>query len=110
MMSKAELDAVDKEAKKANEEREELQKRLKKALQKAKEATSSANDGAAQLEVERLKKELAMADPVVAEFRGLFGQDSELVAKLLELAARAPEDKRQNLREALAALGNQMRK
>lgn len=107
---KAELDAVAKEAKKANEEREELQKRLKKALQKAKEATSSANDGAAQLEVERLKKELAMADPVVAEFRGLFGQASELVAKLLELAARAPEDKRQNLREALAALGNQMRK
>lgn len=107
---KAELDAVAKEAKKANEEREELQKRLKKALQKAKEATSSANDGAAQLEVERLKKELAMADPVVAEFRGLFGQASELVAKLLELAARAPEEKKQNLRAALAALGKQMSK
>lgn len=105
---KAELDAVAKEAKKANEEREELQKRLKKALQKAKEASASANDGAAQLEVERLKKELAMADPVVAEFRGLFGQASELVAKLLELAARAPEEKKENLRAALAALGKQM--
>lgn len=105
---KAELDAVAKEAKKANEEREELQKRLKKALQKAKEATASANDGAAQLEVERLKKELAMADPVVAEFRGLFGQASELVAKLLELADRAPKDKQGNLRNALAALGRKM--
>lgn len=105
---KAELDAVAKEAKKANEEREELQKRLKEALQKAKEASASANDGAAQLEVERLKKELAMADPVVAEFRGLFGQASELVAKLLELAARAPEEKKENLRAALAALGKQM--
>lgn len=105
---KAELDAVAKEAQKANEEREELQKRLKKALQKAKEATASANDGAAQLEVERLKKELAMADPVVAEFRGLFGQASELVAKLLGLAARAPEEKKENLRAALAALGKQM--
>lgn len=107
---KAELDAVVQEAKKANEEREELQKRLKKALQKAKEATASANDGAAQLEVERLKKELAMADPVVAEFRGLFGQASELVAKLLGLAARAPEEKKENLRAALAALGKQMGK
>ena len=105
---KAELDAVAQEAKKANEEREKLQKRLKKALQKAKEATASANDGAAQLEVERLKKELAMADPVVAEFRGLFGQASELVAKLLGLAARAPEEKKENLRAALAALGKQM--
>ena len=105
---KAELDAVVQEAQKANEERAELQKRLKKALQKAKAATESANNGAAQQEVERLKKELAMADPVVAEFRGLFGQASELVAKLLDLADRAPEDKKQNLRDALAALGKQM--
>ena len=105
---KAELDAVAQEAKKANEEREKLQKRLKKVLQDAKTATESASDGAAQLEVERLKKELAMADPVVAEFRGLFGQASELVAKLLGLAARAPENKKENLRAALAALGKQM--
>ena len=105
---KAELDAVAQEAKKANEEREKLQKRLKKALQDAKTATESASDGAAQLEVERLKKELAMADPVVAEFKGLFEQASGLVAKLLGLADRAPEDKKQNLRAALAALGKQM--
>lgn len=105
---KAELDAVAQEAKKANEEREKLQKRLKKVLQDAKTATESASDGAAQLEVERLKKELAMADPVVAEFRGLFGQASELVAKLLGLAARAPENKKENLRAALAALGKQI--
>lgn len=105
---KAELDAVAQKAKKANEEREKLQKRLEKVLQDTKTATESASDGAAQLEVERLKKELAMADPVVAEFRGLFGQASELVAKLLGLAARAPEEKKENLRAALAALGKQM--
>lgn len=105
---KAELDALAQKAKKAEEEREKLQKRLKKALQKAEDATESSDDGAAQREVERLKKELAMADPVVAEFKGLFEQASGLVAKLLGLADRAPEDKRKNLRDAMAALGRQL--
>lgn len=105
---KAELDALAQKAKKAEEEREKLRKRLKKALQKAEDATESSDDGAAQREVERLKKELAMADPVVAEFKGLFEQASGLVAKLLGLADRAPEDKRKNLRDAMAALGRQL--
>lgn len=103
---KAELDAVVQEAKKANEERD----RLKKKLQKMKDAAETEDDGEARREVERLKKELAMADPVVAEFKGLFEQASGLVAKLLGLADRAPEDKKQNLRDALAALGKQMGK
>lgn len=105
---KAEMDALEQEAKKAEKEREKLQNQLKKALQKAEAAPASADDGAVQREVERLKKELAMADPVVAEFKGLFEQASGLVAKLLGLADRAPKDKRKNLRDALAALGRQL--
>nr|DAT52011.1 MAG TPA: Protein of unknown function (DUF3102) [Caudoviricetes sp.] len=103
-----ELEAVAEEAKKANEERDKLKKQLKQVLQKAEAAPESANDGAAQREVERLKKELAMADPVVAEFKGLFEQASGLVAKLLGLVDCAPKDKQGNLRNALAALGKQM--
>lgn len=105
---KEELEAVTAEAKKANEERDKLQERLKKALQKAYASTASTDDGAAQREVERLKKELALADPVVAEFKGLFEQASGLVAKLLDLVDSAPEDKRGNLKKALVALGRQL--
>lgn len=103
-----ELKAVAEEAKKANEERDKLKKQLKQALQKAEAAPESADDGAAQREVERLKKELAMADPVVAEFKGLFEQASGLVAKLLGLVDCAPKDKQGNLRNALAALGGEL--
>lgn len=105
---KAELDAVAEEVKKAKDERAELEKRLKKALQRVRNSTTSADDGAARQEVERLKKELALADPVVAEFKGLFEQASGLAAKLLELVDRAPEDKRENLKKALEALGRQL--
>lgn len=105
---KEELEAVTAEVKKANEERDKLQERLKKALQKAYASTASTDDGAAQREVERLKKELALADPVVAEFKGLFEQASGLVAKLLDLVDSAPEDKRGNLKKALVALGRQL--
>lgn len=105
---KEELEAVTAEVKKANEERDKLQERLKKALQNAYASTASTDDGAAQREVERLKKELALADPVVAEFKGLFEQASGLVAKLLDLVDSAPEDKRGNLKKALVALGRQL--
>ena len=101
---KAELDAIAEKAKKADAERD----RLKKKLEKMKYAEETAGDGEAQREVERLKKELAMADPVVAEFKGLFEQASGLVAKLLGLVDCAPEDKQKNLRDALDALGRQL--
>lgn len=101
---KAELDAMAEKAKKADAERD----RLKKKLEKMKYDAETAGDGEAQREVERLKKELAMADPVVAEFKGLFEQASGLVAKLLGLVDCAPEDKKKNLRDAMAALGRQL--
>lgn len=101
---KAELDAMAEKAKKADAERD----RLKKKLEKMKYAAETAGDGEAQREVERLKKELAMADPVVAEFKGLFEQASGLVAKLLGMVNCAPKDKQKNLRDALDALGRQL--
>lgn len=101
---KAELDAMAEKAKKADAERD----RLKKKLEKMKYAAETAGDGEAQREVERLKKELAMADPVVAEFKGLFEQASGLVAKLLGMVDCAPKDKQKNLRDALDALGRQL--
>lgn len=101
---KAELDAMAEKAKKADAERD----RLKKKLEKMKYAEETAGDGEAQREVERLKKELAMADPVVAEFKGLFEQASGLVAKLLGMVDCAPKDKQKNLRDALDALGRQL--
>lgn len=100
----AELDAMAQKAKKADAERD----RLKKKLAKMKYDAETAGDGEAQREVERLKKELAMADPVVAEFKGLFEQASGLVAKLLGLVDCAPKDKQKNLRDAMAALGRQL--
>lgn len=101
---KAELDAMAEKAKKADAARD----RLKKKLAKIQSEAATADGGEARREVERLKKELAMADPVVAEFKGLFEQASGLVAKLLGLVDCAPEDKRKNLRDAMAALGRQL--
>lgn len=105
---KAELDAMTADVKKANAEREKLKEKLKKAEERAKAAAKGPADEAAELEVERLRKALAMADPVVAEFKGLFEQVSGMVVKLLDLAQHAPEEKKENLRAAMAALGKQM--
>lgn len=101
---KAELDAMAEKAKKADAERD----RLKKKLAKIQSEAATADGGEARREVERLRKALAMADPVVAEFKGLFEQASGLVAKLLGLVDCAPEDKKKNLRDAMAALGRQL--
>lgn len=99
----AEREKAKEAADKAKEKQKQLEAKLKEAEKKSQGAEAGAN-----AEVEELRRQLAMADPVTAEFKGLFAQAGQLVARLLELAAQAPEDKRPNLTAALAALGRQL--
>lgn len=101
--AKGEADKLSAKLDKAKAERAELEAKLRAAENKATAAADKDN-----AEVEELRRQLAMADPVTAEFKGLFAQASTLAARLLELAAKAPEDKRDNLRAALEALGRQL--
>lgn len=101
--AKGETDKMSAKLDKAKAEREKLEEKLKAAEAKAQGAEAGAN-----AEVEELRRQLAMADPVTAEFKGLFAQAGQIVARLLELAEQAPEDKRENLRAALTALGAQL--
>ena len=55
-----------------------------------------------------MRRQLAMADPITAEFRGLFDQASAICAKLLVLEERSPEKSAKQLRAALASLGQSL--
>lgn len=101
--AKGEMDKLSEKLDKAKTEREKLEERLKAAEAKAGGAAAGAN-----AEVEELRRQLAMADPVTAEFKGLFAQAGQLVGRMLELVEQAPEDKRPNLTAALEALAGQM--
>lgn len=114
----AELDAKVKKAEKAEAEAkakaDEIKAKQEKELAEAKARAEEAEKRAvlaqetAGLEVEQLKKQLAMADPVIAEFKGLFGQASELSAKLVALVAKAPAEQADKMRKALAAVAKQL--
>lgn len=114
----AELDAKVKKAEKAEAEAKakaaEIKAKQEKELAEAKARAEEAEKRAALaqetagLEVEQLKKQLAMADPVIAEFKGLFGQASELSAKLVALVAKAPAEQADKMRKALAAVAKQL--
>lgn len=95
--------AVTAEREKAKGERAKLEAQLKEA-----EAKAGDNAASASAEVEELRRKLAMADPITAEFKGLFAQAGQLVGRMLELVDQAPEDKRPNLTAALEALAGQM--
>lgn len=101
--AKGEMDKLSDKLDKAKAEREKLAARLKEAEAKAGDAAAGAN-----AEVEELRRQLAMADPVTAEFKGLFAQAGQLVGRMLELVEQAPEEKRPNLTAALEALAGQM--
>lgn len=101
--AKGEADKLSAKLDKAKAEREKLEERLKAA-----EAKAGAAAAGASAEVEELRRQLAMADPVTAEFKGLFAQAGQLVGRMLELVEQAPEEKRPNLRQAMAALAEQM--
>lgn len=113
----AEMDAVMKKLNASAKETDKLEKKLldaKKAVQDAENKVSSgsaqyiAEAEKAKAEVERLRREVAMADPVTAEFKGLFEQASVIVTKLVRLVSEAPEASEPNLRAALKALGKQI--
>lgn len=104
---------------------EELQKKLGKvkadlaeAKQRAKAdkaegeaAYRSAADAAkveaeaAKREAERLRKELAMADPVTAEFKAHFTTAQAELAACRRIAGDAPPEVREKLQAAMVALG-----
>ena len=108
--------AEDAELKKANLEKavkaaEEKAAAAKKETESKVEAARAAASGDAvryQAEADALRKQLAMADPVTAEFKGLFEQATAMVGKLLALMKAAPEDKAPKLRAAMDALGKQI--
>lgn len=102
--AKGEADKLSAKLDKAKAERVKLEERLKAAEAKAGDAAAGAS-----AEVEELRRQLAMADPVTAEFKGLFAQAGQLVGRMLELVEQAPEEKRPNLRQAMAALAEQMK-
>lgn len=113
----AEMDEVLKKLGDSAKEKDKLEKKLLDAKNAAAKAEASAASGSevykaeaerARAEVERLRREVAMADPVTAEFKGLFEQASVIAAKLIRLASDAPEASAPNLRAALDALGKQI--
>lgn len=101
--AKGETDKLSAKLDKAKAERAKLEERLKEAEAKAGDIAGGAN-----AEIVELKRQLAMADPVTAEFKGLFAQAGQLVGRMLELVEQAPEEKRPNLRQAMAALAGKM--
>ena len=118
-----ELAALKKKADAAAAEKDKLAASLKAAEEKAAQAKkdaegmveaakASASGEAAkwQLEAEDLRKRLQMADPITAEFKGVFEQATAMVGKLLGLLKAAPAETAPNLRKALAALGEQIGK
>lgn len=111
----AEIEAAAKKAR--DEEQARYQSRLQQAEKKVKLSREQQEKAeftlkAAEAEVEALRNRLAeqnaIADPVTAEFKGLFEQASAIVLKLRKLAEAAPEGRRDKLKKALAALARQM--
>ena len=114
---KSDIDALMQKLEKAAKDRESLERKLEKTKEAVTEAELCAQSGAdtyieeakrAKEEVERLKREIMMSDPVTAEFKGLFEQASVIAAKLIRLVSEAPEANADNLKAALGALGKQI--
>ena len=107
---KKEMDQLMKKLSGAEKDKDKLEKALRDAEQKAAEAGAESKGDAERYkaEAERLRRELEMADPVTAEFKGVFEQAATAVSKLLGLLDQAPEATAGNLRAALGALRDQI--
>lgn len=90
---------------------DELEKKVLEAEQRAADAVKNNGFAEAEMykrEAEELRKKLAMSDPAVAEFKGLFSQAVDIVTKLKGLRNAASESGKEGLDKALAALGRQI--
>lgn len=82
---------------------EKTERMSREQLEKAEASLKAAEAEVANLR-ERLEKQAVMADPVVAEFKGLFEQTQAMIMKLWNLAESAPKETREKLKKALRAL------
>ena len=108
---KKEMDEALSKVSAAAKQNDELEKKVLDAEQRAAEAVKNNGFAEAEMykrEAEELKKKLAMSDPAVAEFKGLFGQAVDIVTKLKSLRDAASEGGREGLNKALTALGKQI--
>ena len=105
---KKHADEIDKLRRRA-EEAEAQKKQMEAAAAEAKKKAEAAGDAEKyRAEAEALRKQLAMADPVTAEFKGLFDQVSRICGRLRTMAGEAPADVQPKLKAALHALGKQL--
>ena len=114
---KTEMDALMKKLEKETKKTDKLEKALSDAEEKVQQAADASSDEAeeykkdaerAKAEAEKLRKELLMADPVTAEFKGLFEEASGVCAKLIAMANGASEETGAKLKAALRALGGKL--
>lgn len=90
-------------AEKKAAEAEETAKDIKKEMEKLASQTSAEKDEALK-RAEAAEKKLALAVPEIAQFKALYDETQALLNKLVGLIGAAPEDKREGLRRAMAAL------
>lgn len=114
----SEVENLHKKLKKFAEERETLELKLRQAEENfeklSQDSTISSMDTykkkiqEAETEIDKLRRELQMSDPVTAEFKGIFEQTSVMVAKLQTIIKSASPEAAPRLKAALSALGKQM--
>jgi chromosome segregation ATPase len=114
---KHEIESIQKKLDSEVKENDKLAIKIKEAEQKAANASSDAAKGSeeykrqadeAKAEADKLRRELQMADPVTAEFKGIFEQTSVMVTKMIAIIKKASPQSAPKLKAALSALGKQL--
>lgn len=102
----AEIDRLKKKIEKAEKAKEKAEAALADAKAAGESAGADAKAEAEKLraEAEALRRELAMANPVTAEFKGIFGQVQTMIGRMIELRDAAADGTKEKLTAALAAL------
>lgn len=108
---KKEMDDMRSKVSAAAKQNDELEKKVLDAEQRVADAVKNNGFAEAEMykrEAEALRKKLALSDPAVAEFKGLFAQAVDIITKLKGLRNAASESGREGLDKALVALGKQI--